>query len=104
MSKVSLPLQIVPNSLSQPILPNWGFSFLNVNLGTSSNPEVEQRALDEVGSYGKQIGRLADALEIVIQQLNLLEKDLTPDEKDAVIKFLADVANVRSIKKQLSCT
>lgn len=101
MNNVSMPVQLVPTNLSQPILPNWGFSFFNINLGSSSNPEIEHQVLEEVGSYGKQIGRLAEALEVVILKLDLLDKELTQEERDAVVQFLGDVADVRNIKDRL---
>ena len=63
MGNVYLPLQLAPNNLNQPILPNWSFSLFNVNLGASSNAAIEQESLQSVGSYGKQIGHLAEALE-----------------------------------------
>jgi hypothetical protein len=97
-----MPLQLAPTSLSQPILPNWSFNLFSVNLGASSNAQVEQKALEQVGSYGKQIGHLAEALEVVIQRLSLLErKELTQSEKDALHVFLGDVAAVRKIKTSL---
>lgn len=98
---VTVPLtwQLAPTSLNQPLLPNWQFHLFNVSLGTSSNPAVEQEALDRVGSYGRQIGHLAEALELVIKRLKLLEsKDLTPQEKDALQVFLGDVSAIRQIK------
>lgn len=99
--QVTVPLtwQLAPTSLTQPILPNWQFHLFNVNLGTSSNPAVEQAALARVGSYGRQIGHLAEALELVVRRLKLLEsKDLTPEEKDVIQVFLGDVSTVRQIK------
>jgi hypothetical protein len=102
MSNFYMPLQLAPNSLSQPILPNWSFNLFNVNLGTTSNAKVEEKALEQVGSYGKQIGHLAEALEVVVQRLGLLEsKDLSREEKDALQVFLGDVAAVRKIKVSL---
>lgn len=99
MDYVYMPLQWAPSQLNQPILPNWSFNLLNVNLGTSSNAAVEQQALDKVGSYGKQIGHLAEALEVVIRQLSLLERaELSQSEKDALTVFLGDVAAVRRLK------
>ena len=99
MDNVFMPLQLAPASLTQPILPNWSFNLFKVNLGASSNPGVEQEALDKVGSYGRQIGHLAEALELVIQRLKLLEsKDLSQEEKDVIRVFLGDVAAVRQIK------
>ena len=94
-----MPLQLAPSSLTQPILPNWSFNLLSVNLGATSNPEVEQQVLEQVGSYGKQIGHLAEALEVLIQRSRLLEsQDLSQDDRDALHVFLGDVAAVRKIK------
>ena len=101
MESVFLPLQLAPTSLNQPILPNWSFNLFNVNLGASSNAALEQKVLQGVGSYGKQIGHLAEALEIVIGKLKLLDsKDLSQDEKDALRVFLGDVSAVRQLKSQ----
>ena len=102
---VTVPLtwQLAPASLSQPILPNWQFHLFNVNLGTSSNPAVEQEALARVGSYGRQIGHLAEALELVVRRLKLLEsKELTLAEKDVLQVFLGDVSTIRQIKASVS--
>ncbi len=101
MSNVFLPLQLAPTTLNQPILPNWGFSLFNINLGASSNPESEFKIIQDVGSYGKQIGHLAEAMEIVIRRLNLLEaKDISPEDRDTLQVFLCDVAKVRAITKK----
>lgn len=102
MSNFYMPIQLAPTSLSQPILPNWSFPLFQVNLGATSNAKVEQAALENVGSYGKQIGRLAEALEVVIHRLELLDSaDLSREDKDALQVFLGDVAAVRKIKSGL---
>ena len=99
MDNVYMPLQLAPTSLNQPILPNWSFNLFNVNLGASSNAAVEQEALQTVGSYGRQIGHLAEALELVINRLKLLEsKELSQAERDTLRVFLGDVSAVRKIK------
>ena len=99
MANVYMPLQLAPSSLTQPILPNWSFNLFSVNLGATSNAKVEQQVLEQVGSYGRQIGHLAEALEVVIQRLRLLEsKELPQDERDALQVFLGDVAAVRKLK------
>jgi hypothetical protein len=63
-------LGLAPNTLTQTINPwSWtmgNVSLFSINLGKSSAPGVEQRVLDEVGSYGRQLGRIGDALEAVI--------------------------------------
>ena len=100
MSKVTIPLRLAPTNLSQPIFSNWDFNFINIDLGTSSNPEIEYQSLSRVGSYGKQIGHIAEALALVIKKLGLLEKDLTLDEQKVIFKLLADVDTVQSIKQE----
>ena len=100
MEYVYMPLQLAPGNLNQPILPNWSFNLFNVNLGASSNAAIEQEALQKVGSYGKQIGHLAEALELVIGKLKILESPkLSQAEKDTLTVFLADVAAVRKLKQ-----
>ncbi|WP_147433724.1 hypothetical protein [Acidovorax sp. 93] len=102
MQNFYMPLQLAPTALSQPILPNWSFNLFQVNLGATSNAKVEQAVLEKVGSYGKQIGRLAEALEVVVHQLHLLDSaDLSREDKDALQVFLGDVAAVRKIKSGL---
>jgi len=99
MDYVYMPLQLAPSSLNQPILPNWSFNLFSVNLGVSSNAAIEQEALQKVGSYGKQIGHLAEALELVIKKLKLLDNDaLSRSERDTLQVLLGDAAAVRKIK------
>ncbi len=101
MQTVYLPLQMAPSNRYQPILPHWSFNFLNVNAGVSSNASIEQDVLQNVGSYGKQIGHLAEALEVVIEKLKILEDtSLTEDQKDTLKVFLGDVAAVRQLKQE----
>jgi hypothetical protein len=103
METVYLPLQMAPTNLTQPILPNWSFNLFNVNMGASTNARIEQEALQTVGSYGKQMGHLAEALEVIIGQLHLLESEaLSASDKDALRVFLGDVAAVRKIKRSLT--
>lgn len=99
MQNVYMPLQLAPQSLQQSVLPNWSFSLFSVNLGASSNPAIEQAVLQNVGSYGKQIGHIAEVLELLIRKLNLLDSEqLSRQEKDVLQVFLGDVSAVRQIK------
>src|SRR5262245_7178486 len=73
-----------PYNLSQnfDILNNFmsggSYSLISVNLGQSSNPEVEREIL-AVASYGKQLGRIGDALAVLMAHFKpataLSEKD-----------------------------
>lgn len=99
METVYFPLQLAPGMLNQPILPNWSFNLLNVNMGASTNAAVEQETLQSVGSYGKQIGHLAEVLELIVGKMKLLESsELSQAEKDTLRVFLGDVSAVRKIK------
>ncbi len=99
MDTVYLPLQLAPNNLNQSILPNWSFNLFNVNMGMSKNAAIEQEALNTVGSYGRQIGHIAEVLELMVEKLKLLDSELlSKADKDVLKIFLADSAAVRQIK------
>ncbi len=59
----SAAMQLAPNTLVQPILPGWT---LNVNAFNSSAPQTEANVLAR-HSYGRQLGRISDALELLVQ-------------------------------------
>jgi 3-deoxy-D-manno-octulosonate 8-phosphate phosphatase KdsC-like HAD superfamily phosphatase len=93
---------VAPEKLWQAINP-WSFynqgaqlGFVNINLGQTNHPEVEQKVLDEVGSYGRQLGRIGDALEVLIDRFD--RKGLTAAEKDALAILKGQLAAVRKVK------
>lgn len=69
---------LAPNSLTQSILPDW--SFMTVNETNSSAPGTEQRILAQ-DSYGRQIGRMMDVLEVLVAREPALK------DNDAVKAF-----------------
>jgi hypothetical protein len=95
-------LSLAPDRLWQSINPwtfyNQGaqFGFINVNLGQTPRPDIEQAVLDEVGSYGRQLGRIGDALEVLIDRLEPAK--LSRDEADAIAILKGQLAAVRKIK------
>ena len=42
------------------------FGLININLGQSSEPKVEEEVLWDVGTYGRQLGRIGDALVVLL--------------------------------------
>jgi hypothetical protein len=57
-----------PQSLNQHILPGWTFgNVITVTEANSSSPETERDILSKE-SYGRQLGRIVDALEVLIQE------------------------------------
>ena len=74
------------------------FSWFTVNLGRSSAPEVEADILNEVGSYGRQLGRIGDVLEVLV---NKLPRDsLSEHERAAVEDFSSQLREIRRIKQK----
>ena len=61
---------------SQPILPGWTF---NLNSNNSSAPQTEVEVLGKY-SYGKQLGRISDALGALIDKLPKAERSGTAFE------------------------
>jgi len=64
------PLDIfaAPHNLVQPILPGWMFgAVVNVTEQNSSAPDTEREIVAKQ-SYGRQLGRIIDALVVLIEQ------------------------------------
>jgi hypothetical protein len=61
------PWQSDPDSLSQQILPGWAFGNIIVNGNNSSAPAAEL-AIVAKESYGRQVGKLLDAVVMLIEQ------------------------------------
>lgn len=74
------------------------FGFVNIDLGQTVYPEVEPRVLDEVGSYGKQIGRIGDARDVPLRPVDLGELDRR--ERDAVAILQGQITEVRQVKRR----
>ena len=91
-----LPLS---GNVTQSINPwNWifnptggQFGLVNIELGQSSNPEVEEEVLSDVASYGKQLGRIEDALLLLVSRVERAGSALSGDEK-AAFGALKDMA------------
>jgi|SRR5271156_4978291 len=73
MPSVRLPLS---GDVTQTIDPfNWSsrggqFAFFNIDLGSSADPAAERDIIAEIGSYGRQIGRLGDALAVLLKHVD----------------------------------
>ena len=96
------PMLAAPQRLSQPILSGW--SLISVNEANSSAPDTEQ-AIVAKASYGRQLGKLIDAVEALIgerppsaAQSPALEslRDLAAEVRDAKL----DAARARFARLQ----
>jgi hypothetical protein len=101
MPVFKLPLS---GNVTQSILPwTWMFNptgsqfgLVNINLGKSSNPDVEQEVLDDVASYGKQLGRIGDALLVLMDHVP--QDKLAPKEKKAFTDLRSLLAEIAAVK------
>jgi hypothetical protein len=70
--------------------------FININQMESTDSELEQRIVKEVASYGKQLGRVVDALEVLCKkvELDMLDKD----GQEALTDFLGMAERIQKVK------
>jgi hypothetical protein len=103
MAELKLPLS---GNVSQLISP-WTAWFsalgsqiglVNIHLGESSAPEVERDILNEVGSYGKQLGRVGDVLIVLLNHFRPQEP-LKEDEMKAITALRAMLDEIATIKE-----
>ncbi len=94
MSMWSSWFGLAPNSLTQSILPDW--SFMTINENNSSAPGTEQKIVSQ-DSYGRQIGRMMDVLEVLVAREPSLRT--TTRSKPSKICALASIPPRRKPKK-----
>ncbi|HWE74146.1 MAG TPA: hypothetical protein VG328_13355 [Stellaceae bacterium] len=97
-----LPLS---GNVTQSINPwNWVFNptggqfgLVNIALGQSSNPAVEEEVLTDVASYGKQLGRIEDALLLLIARAEKTG-ELSDEEKQAFAALRHMTGQIAAVK------
>jgi hypothetical protein len=72
------------------------FGLFNINLGSSGDTALEQEMLVKVGSYGRQLGRICDAIEVLIKKVE--GKNLTKDDETALRIFQQMAEAIRHTK------
>lgn len=103
MSDFRLPLS---GDVTQTINPwTWLFygagsqyGFINVNLGNAGDPALEQKILEDVGTYGRQIGRIGDALRVLLDHVRL--DALSPAESEAIADLRRQLDDVDRLKRK----
>ena len=91
--------------LSGPVMQSWGLwiralsqqtGFININTVQSGDPDLEQRIVEDVASYGRQLGWIMEALDVVVGRLD--KADLTGDERAALQQLSDLVRRVEAMK------
>jgi hypothetical protein len=94
-------------NVTQTINPwNWLFNpvgsqvgLVNIELGPSSNPPVEEEVLTSVASYGKQLGRIEDVLGVLLAHFHPAKK-LTAKEQGAIDDLKSLMNDIAAVKKK----
>jgi hypothetical protein len=73
------------------------FGFININQMESSNPELEQEIIEEVAGYGKQLGRIIEALRVVLDHAQL--SDLSREDQQTLNHFQETAQAIAAIKE-----
>jgi hypothetical protein len=92
---VQNPLDVFapPQNLVQPILPGWVVgSTINVTEQNSDDPDTEQEIV-AAHSYGRQLGRVMDALAALIAQLPRANQDAKPFEE--LMKLQREIDDIK---------
>jgi len=72
------------------------FGLININMGKSADPVLEQQILDDVGTYGRQLGQIGDALAVLLKHVKL--DALQPEELRALDAFQLQLAQIERLK------
>lgn len=94
-------------NVTQDILPwTWWLRFvgqwslININLGKSSDADRERRILEQAGSYGRQLGRISEALEAVVDAL-LTKEDGSFDRDKLGDKQIAALVDFKELMEEI---
>jgi hypothetical protein len=105
MPTFQLPL----SSVNQTINPwTWmtqlvGNQFgVNINLGKSTEPAVERLILDEVGSYGRQLGRIGDALLVLMKKVRDPSHEFSDENKKVLDRLVFQIEEIDAIKAKFA--
>ncbi len=74
--------------------------FVNIQ-GRTTKPEVERLILTEVGSYGRQLGVIGDALEVIVKRLDINDASFSDEDKLALLKLVEQVEQIRAVKENM---
>lgn len=89
----AVDLPVPPVTVRVPVAPDVNLTF---NAGRSADWDVEIAAL-ALFSYGRQLGRIGDALSVLLYHINL--EGLSEGEKEVIADFQAMLRQIDKVKK-----
>ena len=99
MALFKLPLSGDVNQWINPITSWWSGNQISINLGESGSTETEAEILRRVGTYGRQLGKITDAMIVLLKHLPDRES-LTQEERDVIKAFEKMADDIADIKEK----
>ena len=81
------------------ILSGSQFGLVNITLGQSSEPAIEAEVLSDIGTYGKQLGRIGDAMAVLLDHFHP-DRALTAAETAAVDALKTMLVQIEGVKRK----
>lgn len=79
--------------------PMGQFGLINVNQMSSANPQLEREIVENVAGYGRQLGRIMEAFDVLLQRADLT--GLTAKQTKAVAEYREMAARIEAVKAGL---
>jgi hypothetical protein len=76
---------------------NQQLGFINVYNVESGDSQKEKKIIEEVASYGRQLGWIIEVLDIVLSRLKL--DNLTEEERESLNQFFSLIRRIEEIKR-----
>ena len=72
--------------------------FVNINTSRAGDPELERRITEQVASYGRQLGQILDAVDVLIRRDQ--RDQLAPEDERALTRLQELRADVEAVKER----
>ena len=99
MALFKLPLSGGVNQRINPITSWFSGNQISVNLGELGSPETEAEILRRVGTYGRQIGKMTDAMVVLMKHWPD-RADLSKEQLDVIEAFEKMANAIADIKEE----
>lgn len=76
------------------------FGLFNISMGKSAEPALEQIILEDVGTYGRQLGRIGDALRVLVDRADMSK--FSKAEKGAIEALIDQLDEIDAIKNKFA--
>ena len=76
---------------------NQQLGFININNVKSGDSEIEKKIIEEVASYGRQLGWIIEVLDLVVSRVKF--NDLTEEERATLQQFSELIRRIEEVKQ-----